>query len=95
MMPPAMAAKSVPTTMKVVPRDRGRVCRSSSMMRLVLPSPKRARASMAKYTTASSRPWLVPVDNVEPWLSVKPVTALMTAEKFGGAAQGVAVCRDW
>ena len=27
--------------------------------------------------------------NVEPWLSLKPVTALMTAEKFGGAAHGV------
>ena len=29
---------------------------------------------------------------VEPWLSVKPVTALITAEKFGGAAHGVDVC---
>ena len=45
--------------------------------------------------TASSRPWLVAVRSVEPWLSVKPVSALMTAEKFGGAAHGVPVCLVW
>ncbi len=38
--------------------------------------------------TASRRPWLVAVCSVEPWLSVNPVSALMTAEKFGGAAHG-------
>ena len=45
--------------------------------------------------TASSRPWFVPVVSVEPWLSVKPVSALITAEKFGGAAHGVPVCLAW
>ena len=45
--------------------------------------------------TASRRPWFVAVCNVEPWLSVKPVNALITAEKLGGAAQGVPVYLDW
>ena len=45
--------------------------------------------------TARRRPWFVPVCRVEPWLSVKPVSALITAEKFGGAAHGVPVCFAW
>jgi hypothetical protein len=94
-MPPPMAANSVPTTMNDVARARGRPRRSSSMMRPLRPTPNRARANSAKYSSASSRPWSVPAVDSEPWLAVNPVTALMTAAKLGGAAHGVPVYRDW
>ena len=90
-MPPAMAAKRVPTTAMDVPRARGRPWVSSSMIRVLRPIPNSARANSAKYSSANSRPWSVPAVDSEPWLAVNPVTALITAAKLGGAAHGVPV----